>query len=235
MRRPSTALVEQPAPLARVLVVDDAADILGSLAEILELEGCEVQRARNGEEALAVLAERPADVILQDLVMPGRCARSVRRPGSASRSTWKSCSSGCGRCCHLDDAGRRSLRCRPVSVVPITRSTAEGSMSAKDILENQIPELLKTKPELAKDINAVINFNITGADAGSWTLDCTKTENWVSSGTAENAKMTITVAAEDFVKIRAKQLNPQMAAMQGKLKFKPMDMGLAMKLGKLLG
>ncbi|MEN9798010.1 MAG: hypothetical protein RL653_1706 [Pseudomonadota bacterium] len=108
-------------------------------------------------------------------------------------------------------------------------------MSAKDILENQIPELLKTKPELAKDINAVINFNITGADAGSWTLDCTKTENWVSTGTAENAKMTITVAAEDFVKIRAKQLNPQMAAMQGKLKFKPMDMGLAMKLGKLLG
>jgi putative sterol carrier protein len=39
---------------------------------------------------------------------------------------------------------------------------------------------------------------------------------------------------EDFVKIRQKQLNPQMAAMTGKLKFKPMDMGLAMKLGKLL-
>ena len=31
-----------------------------------------------------------------------------------------------------------------------------------------------------------------------------------------------------------KQLNPQVAAMTGKLKFKPMDMGLAMKLGKLL-
>ena len=31
-----------------------------------------------------------------------------------------------------------------------------------------------------------------------------------------------------------KQLNAQMAAMQGKLKFKPMDMGPAMKLSKLL-
>ncbi len=46
--------------------------------------------------------------------------------------------------------------------------------------------------------------------------------------------MTVTVAEADFVKIHNKQLNAQMAAMQGKLKFKPMDMGLAMKLGKLL-
>jgi putative sterol carrier protein len=46
--------------------------------------------------------------------------------------------------------------------------------------------------------------------------------------------MTVTVSDQDFVKIRNKQLNAQMAAMQGKLKFKPMDMGLAMKLGKLL-
>lgn len=70
MARLSPALVEQPSPVARVLVVDDDADILESLAEILELEGYEVRRARNGEEALAVLAAGPADVILLDLVMP---------------------------------------------------------------------------------------------------------------------------------------------------------------------
>ena len=40
---------------------------------------------------------------------------------------------------------------------------------------------------------------------------------------------------DDFVKIKKKELNSQMAAMQGKIKFKPMDMGLAMKLAKLLG
>ncbi|MCE9667234.1 SCP2 sterol-binding domain-containing protein [Myxococcus stipitatus] len=107
-------------------------------------------------------------------------------------------------------------------------------MSAKDIIENQIPEVLKAKPELAKDINAVIHFDISGEGGGKWTLDLTKAENWVSAGLEGASKMTILVSNDDFVKIREKKLNAQMAAMQGKLKFKPMDMALAMKLAKLL-
>ena len=106
--------------------------------------------------------------------------------------------------------------------------------NAQEILEKDIPATLQQKPELAKDINSVIHFNITGDNGGTWTLDCTKTDNWVSKGAEGTPKMTVTVSNDDFVKIRAKQLNAQMAAMQGKLKFKPMDMGLAMKLGKLL-
>ena len=108
------------------------------------------------------------------------------------------------------------------------------SQTAKSILEQEIPAALKAKPELAKDINAIIHFNVTGDNGGTWTVDLTKADNWVSSGATGTPKMTITVSADDFVKIRSKQLNAQMAAMQGKLKFKPMDMGLAMKLGKLL-
>jgi putative sterol carrier protein len=107
-------------------------------------------------------------------------------------------------------------------------------MTVRSILENEIPNLLKTRPELAKDINAIVHFNITGEQGGVWTLDLTKTSDWVKSGAEGTPKMTITVSDQDFVKIRQKQLNAQMAAMQGKLKFKPMDMGLAMKLGKLL-
>jgi putative sterol carrier protein len=106
--------------------------------------------------------------------------------------------------------------------------------TAKSILESEIPALLKTKPELAKEINAVIHFNITGDQGGTWTLDLTKDSDWVQSGAQGTPKMTIVVSDQDFIKIRRKQLNAQMAAMQGKLKFKPMDMGLAMKLGKLL-
>jgi len=108
-------------------------------------------------------------------------------------------------------------------------------MTAKDIIENEIPSALQQKPELAKDINAVIHFDITGDPGGKWTLDLTKSAEWVSSGANGTPKMTITVSNDDFVKIREKKLNAQMAAMQGKLKFKPMDMGLAMKLAKLLG
>ena len=103
------------------------------------------------------------------------------------------------------------------------------SDTPKTILEQHIPELLSAKPELAKEMNAVVHFVITGDQGGTWTL-----EHFVSRPDLTAPKMTVTVSDQDFVKIRNKQLNAQMAAMQGKLKFKPMDMGLAMKLGKLL-
>jgi len=110
-----------------------------------------------------------------------------------------------------------------------------ADLTAKSILETEIPNLLKGKPDIAKDINAIIHFNITGDTGGTWTVDLTKPADWVSAGATGTPKMTITVSDQDFIKIRQKQLNAQMAAMQGKLKFKPMDMGLAMKLGKLFG
>ena len=107
--------------------------------------------------------------------------------------------------------------------------------NSKEILETEIPELLKTKPELAKDLNAVIHFVVSGDGGGTWTLDCTKTEGWVTPGKVGESKMTIMAASADFEKIINKEMNAQMAAMQGKLKFMPMDMALAMKLAKLMG
>lgn len=54
----------------RILVVDDDPDILDALAEILENEGYQVDRARNGQEALEHLAADKPDLILLDLMMP---------------------------------------------------------------------------------------------------------------------------------------------------------------------
>ena len=85
--------------------------------------------------------------------------------------------------------------------------------SAQDIIEKDIPATLQQKPELAKDINSVIHFNITGDNGGTWTLDCTKSADWVQKGASGEPKMTVTVSNDDFVKIRAKTLNAQMAAM----------------------
>jgi two-component system, chemotaxis family, chemotaxis protein CheY len=59
MTRPST-----------VLVVDDDPDILEALSEILEAEGFEIRRARNGKEALDRLEPDAPQLILLDLMMP---------------------------------------------------------------------------------------------------------------------------------------------------------------------
>jgi putative sterol carrier protein len=108
-------------------------------------------------------------------------------------------------------------------------------MAVKEIFDSEIPNRLKAKPELAKDINAVVHFNITGDGGGIWTLDATKASEWIAAGAVGEPKMVISCSAVDFEKIVTKQMNAQMAAMSGKLKFKPMDMGLAMKLAKLMG
>jgi CheY-like chemotaxis protein len=57
--------------MARVLVVDDDPSLREMLAFILESEGYEVARARDGAEAVACLADgwRPA-VMLLDVLMP---------------------------------------------------------------------------------------------------------------------------------------------------------------------
>jgi signal transduction histidine kinase len=66
---PSPAAVE-PTATARVLVVDDHADIITLTTRILEREGYEVSSARDGADALeAARRERP-DLILLDIMMP---------------------------------------------------------------------------------------------------------------------------------------------------------------------
>ncbi len=54
----------------RILVVDDDHGICVSLKEILEADGCEVQTAHDGLEALACLEASHFDLMLSDVVMP---------------------------------------------------------------------------------------------------------------------------------------------------------------------
>lgn len=56
---------------ARILVVDDQADIRDLTAAILTGEGYVVATACNGEEALAAAYRQPFDLILLDINMPG--------------------------------------------------------------------------------------------------------------------------------------------------------------------
>ncbi len=54
----------------RILVVDDDLGISRSLREVLEGDGCEVETATDGLEALAHLEKESFDVVLSDVVMP---------------------------------------------------------------------------------------------------------------------------------------------------------------------
>jgi DNA-binding NtrC family response regulator len=61
-----------PSPQGAVLIIDDEAEIRESLRTLLELEGYEVETAVSGEEGIVRLGERPFDLVLLDLALPGR-------------------------------------------------------------------------------------------------------------------------------------------------------------------
>jgi CheY-like chemotaxis protein len=64
-------------PVASILVVDDEGLIRTLLRIILEAEGYEVRLAKDGDEALMSYKERPADLVLTDILMPGRSGLEV--------------------------------------------------------------------------------------------------------------------------------------------------------------
>jgi len=67
------------APPIRILVVDDEPQILRALRAALKGHGYDVQTAADGEEALDLLALHPPDVVILDLVMPGKSGFDVVR------------------------------------------------------------------------------------------------------------------------------------------------------------
>src|SRR3954466_6032106 len=66
------AMNGNPSAAGSVLIIDDEAEIRESLQTLLELEGFEVETAESGEDGLAQVAERPFDLVLLDLALPGR-------------------------------------------------------------------------------------------------------------------------------------------------------------------
>ena len=75
----------KPDPRARLLVVDDEANLRAGLRNLLSLMGYHVEEAASGHEALELLENAPYDLMVLDMHMPGmngvevmRRARQVR-------------------------------------------------------------------------------------------------------------------------------------------------------------
>ena len=110
-------------------------------------------------------------------------------------------------------------------------TSATPSLTPKQIFEEKIGPRLVADPEKAKSVNAIYQFDITGDDGGTWTVDLTQPA--VTAGTSGKAQCTITVSSKDFIDIISEKLNAQMAFLQGRLKVAG-DMSLALKLGTIL-
>ena len=72
----------------KVLVVEDEANIVDSLSFLMKQAGYEVLVARDGDTAIRMMQNRPADLILLDLMLPRRDGYEVCRDIRANPD-WK--------------------------------------------------------------------------------------------------------------------------------------------------
>ncbi len=84
-------------------------------------------------------------------------------------------------------------------------------------------------PAKAEGVNAVIQFNLTGDNGGLFWLRIADGQCEAGQGQAENPKMTLKAAADDWYAVSSGKLNAMQAFMSGKIKIEG-DMGMAMKL-----
>lgn len=56
--------------MAHILIIDDDVQIREMLRQMMEREGYEVLDAANGKVAIRIQREKPADLIITDLIMP---------------------------------------------------------------------------------------------------------------------------------------------------------------------
>ena len=61
----------------KILIADDEPNIVTALEFLLERAGYTLRVARNGEEALAAIAEDPPDLVLLDIMMPVKSGYEV--------------------------------------------------------------------------------------------------------------------------------------------------------------
>jgi putative sterol carrier protein len=100
--------------------------------------------------------------------------------------------------------------------------------------EITVSELMSRMPrafmaEKAGDLDAVIQYHLTGEEGGDWIITIQDGQCGVAEGVAENPNMTLTADAQDYKDVILGKVNGMTAFMTGKLKLAG-DLNLAMKL-----
>lgn len=91
----------------------------------------------------------------------------------------------------------------------------------------------RISPDKAAGIDAIIQFDLSGDNGGLYWLKIANGQAETGQGQAENPKVTLKAAADDWYAVATGQMNAMQAAITGKLKVSG-DMGLAMKLQSIM-
>ncbi|MCH9017179.1 MAG: response regulator transcription factor [Chloroflexi bacterium] len=119
----------------RVLVIDDDPELSEQVSDYLVLQGLEVSRAVDGDEALTMVAVHRYDLVLLDVIMPGIDGFAVCR------------------------------KIRETSQVPIIMATAIGDESAKIQMLQAGADDYVVKPYSLPELHARINAVLRRATA----------------------------------------------------------------------
>ena len=106
--------------------------------------------------------------------------------------------------------------------------------TAREYFEQRIPEIIQERPDTLKSIGAVYEFQITGDDGGTWTLNLKDDPATIEEKNSGDADCTVVMQDMAFVEMVNGALKPQMAFLTGKLKVTG-NMGLALKLTSIFG
>jgi putative sterol carrier protein len=110
------------------------------------------------------------------------------------------------------------------------RAADERKMNIKtprEFFEKTLPE--KFEPVKAGNLNAVIQMNLTGPNAGDWTIAVKDQKMEIKEGNDLSPGISVKMADTDFVDLINGKLNAVSAFMSGKIQFKG-SMSLALKL-----
>ena len=100
---------------------------------------------------------------------------------------------------------------------------AESVQQVFDLMPNRL------LPEQAGGVEAIIQIDLSGNEGGQWYLTIHDSALTVSNGVHDNASMTMTMAANDWLDVVNGEANSMGLFMRGKIKIAG-DMQLAMKM-----